>query len=110
MRTRHVLFVLALAALPAAALDHADPIALNAAAIEAIRADDLRTAEILLARASRLAPNDSRLAKTRQALQAKRAGENVVLEAPAAPAAAVEAQPSSATVLREPPPLWPAKK
>ena len=104
-----MLVVLALAALPAAALDHTDPIALDAAAIEAMRAGDLKTAEILLARASRLAPNDSRLAKTRQALQAKRAGENVPLEPPAAPAATVEAKPSPATPLREPPPLWPAK-
>jgi len=108
MRARY-LFVLALAAVPAAALDHADPIALNAAAIEALRADDLKTAEILLARAKRLAPGDSRLAKTRSALAAKRAGENVVLEAPPIPAAGAPATPASTAIAREPPPLWPAK-
>ena len=108
MRARY-LFVMALAAVPAAALDHADPIALNAAAIEALRADDLKTAEILLARASRLAPNDSRLAKTRQALAAKRAGENVVLDAAPAPTESTAAKAASTEVPRAPPPLWPPK-
>ena len=108
MRAFH-LFVLVLVCVPAAALDHADPIALNAAAVEALRTDDLKTAEILLARATRLAPNDSRLAKTREALAAKRAGGKVVLEAPPVPAESVAAKPASTAVDREPPALWPPK-
>jgi len=110
MRARHLIFIFVLAAGPAMAFDHTDQVALNAAAIEALRADDLRTAEILLARATRLAPNDTRLAKTREALRTKRAGESVVLEAPPAKAAAEPAKGAPETVLREPPPLWPAKK
>ena len=92
------------------AFDPTDPIALNEAAIEALRAGDLRTAEILLARARRLAPNDTRIAKTRQVLQAKRAGENVMLEAPPASAAPTRAKDAPTAVPREPPPLWPPKK
>lgn len=109
MTLRPFLVIAILAAGSAMAFDPLDPIALNRAAIEALRAGDLRTAEILLARASRLAPGDTRLAKTREALEAKRAGRDVVLDAPlSAPPDAV-AKEAPAAPSREPPPLWPPK-
>jgi hypothetical protein len=92
---------------PAAAFDHANPVALHAAALESIREGDLRTADILLARASRLAPRDARIAQARKALEAKRAGEDIPIEAatPAAAKAVPEKAPPPA-VQPEPPRLW----
>jgi hypothetical protein len=109
MKTRHALLIPLLAAFPAAALDHTDPMALNAAAIERLREGDLSSAGILLARAARLAPNDTRIARTRQALEAKRAGEPVTLDAP--PPAAPKAEPAKpgGPVPPAPPPLWAGK-
>ena len=112
MRMRHLALVVAIATGPAMALDHLDPVALNAAAIEALRADDLRTAQILLARAARLAPNDARIARTRGVLEAKRAGESPTLEAvPLRPAESTRKEtPAPATAIPPaPPPLWPPK-
>ena len=115
MRTRLLLFIVAMAAGTAMALDHYDPIALNAAAVQALRAGDLRAAEILLGRASRLAPNDARIARTKRALEAKRAGEPVNLDGLAAPAIAASRSETPApatlpsTIPASPPPLWPPK-
>jgi hypothetical protein len=98
------------AAGPAAAFDHANPVALHAAALESIREGDLRAADILLARASRLAPGDARIVQARRALEAKRAGEDIPIEAaaPAAPKATAQKVPA-APVQPEPPRLWPPR-
>jgi len=98
-----------LAAGPAAALDHMNPVALHAAAIEALREGDLRTADILLARAARLAPGDSRIARARKALEAKRAGEEVALDVPPPPAAKPAAEKAPPPVPAEAVALWPLR-
>ena len=110
MPKRLLALIFALAAMAAAAVDHLDPIALHAAAIEALRADDLRTAQILLARAARLAPGDPRIARAREALRKRRAGEAIELDAPSPRAARPSQEAASpGAVAPEPPPLWPAR-
>jgi hypothetical protein len=95
---------------PAAAFDHTNPVALQAAALESIREGDLRMADILLARASRLAPGDARIARARKVLEAKRAGEDLPIEAAAPPPAkAVPEKAAPPVVQREPPRLWPPR-
>jgi Flp pilus assembly protein TadD len=110
MKMRNALVALLLAATPVVAFDHADPLALHAQALERLRAGDLRTAEILLARAARLAPEDTRIARARDALRRQRAGESVTLEPPALRAAKPSpGQAPPVTVPPEPPPLWPLR-
>jgi len=110
MPKRLLALIFVFAATSAAAVDHLDPIALHAAAIEALRADDLRTAQILLARAARLAPGDPRIARAREALRKRRAGEAVELDPPAPPAAKPSQEAASpGAIAPEPPPLWPTR-
>jgi hypothetical protein len=110
MKIIHAALLVIAAAGPAAAFDHMNPVALHAAAIESVREGDLKTADILLARAARLAPGDARIARARKALEAKRAGEEVAFEAPpqaATKPVAEKAKPPA--VPAEPPPLWPPR-
>ena len=110
MKIRHALVACLVASGPSWALDHMNPVALHAAALERLLAGDAATAEILLARAARLAPDDSRITRAREALRKHRAGEPVVLDpSPArAPVSGAE-RPAPAAVPPEPPPLWPAR-
>ena len=108
-----VLALLMAAAGSALGLDHYDPVALHAYAIERMREGDLHAAGILLARAARLAPADERIARTRRALQAMCRGESVALEAvpPPPPRSAPGAGQRSLSppIPPEPPPIWAPK-
>lgn len=112
---RATLFVLlSVAGLAGAAevrsFDHYDPGALVRAAREAMRADDVRTARVLLSRARQLAPRDARVEAAwgeytaRQGMAAAEpSAQKPEPEAPAPKPAASQA------VAPEPPALWPAK-
>ena len=110
MKIRHALFTCLIATGPAWALDHLNPVALHAAALEHLRDGDAATAEILLARAARLAPGDVRIVRAREQVRRHRAGEVVSFDPP--PVRAPETAPQKAApgaVPAEPPPLWPAR-
>jgi Flp pilus assembly protein TadD len=111
MRAIALSIALAMGAGAALALDPYDPLALHAYAVERLRDGDFRTAEILLARAARLAPGDERIARTRRTLEAMRAGASVMPEpVPAAPPATAPApKEAPPPIPPEPPPLWPPK-
>ena len=110
--------LLALAAVPAVArepFDHYDPAVLVAAARQAMRAGELTTACVLLARAGQLAPHDARIAIAwgdyAAAQQGRPPAEVVAAPAPApAPASApARAAPRAPVVGPEPAPPWPVR-
>lgn len=89
--------------------DHYHPLALNEAAMEHLAKGDVATARILLERAARIAPHDSRIIANRDALAALPGGATpqVRIGQSAAAAPAPAAVPLAVTPV---PPIWPAKE
>ena len=87
--------------------DAYDPGVLAASAREHLRAGEIATARILLARAQRIAPDDPRVARGLQALEAARAGHPLPEEPPAP--AAKPPPPAPLPLPAAPPPPWPPR-
>lgn len=88
--------------------DHYDPGTLVSAAREAMRADDPRTARVLLSRARQLAPRDARVQAAWGEYTARQGVAEPSAQKPA-PEAPAPKPAASQAVAPEPPPLWPAK-
>jgi hypothetical protein len=82
--------------------DHYDPLALDRCARERLRQGDVTAARILVARAARLAPDDRRVARNLEELEAG-ATPAIALPQTAVP------RSTALDIPPEPPRLWPAK-
>jgi Flp pilus assembly protein TadD len=84
---------------PAEDLDHANPYVLNELAVASAQRGDVASAALLLERAARLAPDDTRIARNLDTVRAARTGVPPLRKPAAAPASAAP-QPQPA--------IWPS--